>query len=138
MGVSESWFYKWRDRPATPREQRREQLAGQIKRIFHDSRGSYGSPRVHAELSEAGWRASVNTVAAVMAELGLVARPKKRRRWLTRQDTTAPPAPDLLGREFTAAAPNLKWCGDLTEIPTEQGKLYLASVEELYSGRLLG
>lgn len=138
LGVSESWFYKWRDRPPTPRRERREQLAGQIKRIFHDSRGSYGSPRVHAELAEAGWRVSVNTVAAVMAELGLVARPKKRRRWLTRPDSTLAPAPDLLGRDFTAAAPNRKWCGDLTEIPTEEGKLYLASVEDLYSGRMLG
>ena len=78
------------------------------------------------------------TVADSMRRQGLVARKVKRRRGLTRQDRTAPKFPDLVRRDFTATAPNLKWCGDMTEIPTGDGKLYLATVIDLYSRRLLG
>jgi len=73
-----------------------------------------------------------------MARQQLVARRIKRRNGLTRQDKTAPKFPDLLKRDFTAAAPNCRWVGDMTEIPTEGGKLYLATVIDLYSRRLLG
>ena len=77
-------------------------------------------------------------MAASMVAQQLVARPKRRRRCLTRADKTARRAPDLVCRDFSAAEPNLKWCGDLTEIPTAEGKLYLAAVEDLFSRRLLG
>jgi transposase InsO family protein len=93
---------------------------------------------VHADLVEDGWRVAKKTVEASMARQGLVARPKKRRRGLTRPDKAAPPAPDLIGRDFSAAAINQKWCGDLTEIPTGEGKLYLAAVEDLASRRVPG
>lgn len=125
LGVSESWFYKWRDRPSTPRQQRRRRLDAAVKEAFDASEGTYGSPRVLADPREAGWQVSENTVAASMAAQGLVARKRKRRRSLTRQDRTRPPAPDLLKRDFSAETINEKWCGDLTEIPTEEGKLYL-------------
>jgi HTH-like domain len=78
LGLSESWFYKWRNRPATARQQRRQQLADRIGKIFAESGGTYGSPRVAQELWAAGWRVSVNTVAQLMAELGLVARVRRR------------------------------------------------------------
>jgi putative transposase len=135
--VSRSWFYKWRNRPATRREQRRAELDAAVNRIFAAHRGRYGSPRVHAELVDDGWRVSVNSVAASMARQGLQARPRRRRRGLTRADTRARKFPDLLGRDFTATAPNRKWTGDLTEIPTDEGKLYLATVEDLFSRRVL-
>jgi putative transposase len=138
LGVSRSWFYKWRDRPPTRRQQRRAELDAAIRRVFAGHRGRYGSPRVHAELVDEGWRVSVNTVAASMAQQGLQARPKRRRRGLTRADKRARKFPDLLGRDFTAAGPNRKWTGDLTEIPTDEGVLYLASVEDLFSRRVLG
>ena len=77
------------------------------------------------------------TVADSMRRQGLVARNVKRRRGLTKQDKTAPKFPDLVKRDFTATRPNLKWCGDITEIPTAYGKLYLATVIDLYSRRLL-
>jgi putative transposase len=80
---------------------------------------------------------SVNTVAESMARQGLVARPK-RRKDLTRQEESKRPFPDLLQRDFTADAPNTRWVGDMTEIPTDEGKLYLATVLDLYSRRLLG
>jgi transposase InsO family protein len=138
LGVCESWFYKWRDRPATVRRCRRVAVDEAVKASFDASEGTYGSPRVHADLDEAGWRVAKKTVAASMARQGLVARPKGRRRGLTRPDRAAPPAPDLLGRDFTAGAINQNWCGDLTKIPTGEGKLYLAAVEDLASRRVVG
>ncbi len=130
--------YKWRDRPPTPRQERRAQLDAAVRRSFEDSHGDYGSPRVLADLREWGWRVSKKSVEASMARQGLVARPKRRFRSLTRPDKAAPPAPDLLGRDFSAQTVNEKWCGDLTEIPTAEGKLYLAAVEDLASRRVPG
>jgi putative transposase len=138
LGVSESWFYKWHERPPSPRQRRWAELDAAVRRVFDASGGTYGSPRITAELTAAGWQVSKNTVAAVMAAGQLVARPKRRSRCLTRADKIARRAPDLVGRDFTAPAPNVQWCGDLTEIPTADGKLYLATVEDLFSRRLLG
>jgi len=142
LGVSESWFYKWHDRPPTVREQRRAALDAAVKASFDDSGGTpgtYGSPRVVADLVEEGWKVSVNTVAASMARQGLAGRsPKRKRRSLTRPDKAAAPIPDLVQREFRAERVDQRWCGDLTEIPTDEGKLYLATVEDLASRRLPG
>lgn len=137
VGVSLSWFYKWRGRTPTPSEQRRAQVDAAVKAAFDASRGLHGSPRVLADLRAAGWRVSEKTVADSMRRQGLVARIIKHRRGLTRQDKTAVKFPDLVKRGFSASAPNLKWCGDITEIPTASGKLYLATVIDLYSRRLL-
>jgi transposase InsO family protein len=141
VGVSESWFYKWlaryRHRRPTASRQRRAELDAAVRTAFDASRGLYGSPRVHADLREAGWTVSEKTVADSMRRQGLVARIVKHRRGLTIQDRKAAKFPDLLQRDFTAAAPNNKWCGDITEIPTASGKLYLATVLDLYSRRLL-
>ncbi|WP_157530417.1 DDE-type integrase/transposase/recombinase, partial [Microtetraspora niveoalba] len=104
---------------------------------FEASGGTYGSPRITHDLHQAGWRVSKNTVAMRMAELGLAGRPPKKRRSLTRQGRR-PAAPDLVRRKFTAIAPDVLWCGDVTEIDTGEGKLYLATVEDLFSRRLLG
>lgn len=138
LEVSESWFYKWRDRPATAAQQRRQQLDQAVRRFFYDSGGTYGSPRIHADLRAAGWVVSEKTVAALMAAQGLVARPKRRRHGLTRPDKRADPIVDLVRRHFGAVTINEKWCGDLTEIPTGEGTLYLATVEDLASRRLAG
>ncbi len=137
LGVSESWFYKWRDREPTAREARRQHLAEEIEEIFQRSGGTYGSPKVFIELVRRGWRVSVNTVAKVMAELGLAGRKIRRRRSLTRPGKR-PAAADFVRRDFTAEEPDLVWCGDLTEIETGEGKLYLATVIDLFSRRLLG
>jgi putative transposase len=142
LGVSESWFYQWKDRPPTARQQRQVELDAAVKASFDDSGGTpgtYGSPRVFADLIEAGWEVSVNTVAASMARQGLVGRsPKRKRRSLTRPDKAAAPIPDLIRRDFTAEKPDQRWCGDLTEVPTDDGKLYLATVLDLASRRLPG
>jgi putative transposase len=138
LGVSLSWFYKWISRTPTPTEQRRAELDAAVAKAFDAARGLHGSPRLHADLREAGWVVSEKTVADSMRRQGLLARRIKRRNGLTRQDKTAPKFGDLLKRDFTAQAPNCKWVGDMTEIPTSAGKLYLATVIDLYSRRLLG
>jgi transposase InsO family protein len=142
LGVSESWFYKWRDRSPTASQARRAALDAAVKESFDESGGNpgtYGSPRVFEDLVEAGWKVSVNTVAASMARQGLAARcPKRKRRCLTRPDKRADPIPDLVGRDFSTGPVNQRWCGDLTEIPTDEGKLYLATVLDLGSRRLPG
>ncbi len=143
LGVSESWLYKWigRDRndSLTASETRRRQLDAAVAAAFEAARGSHGSPRLYADLRDAGWRVSEKSVAASMRRQRLVARRIRRRGGLTRQDRTKTPFPDLLRRDFTASAPNVRWVGDMTEIPVgEHGKLYLQTVIDLYSRRLLG
>lgn len=138
LGVSQSWFFKWHHRPPTPAEQRRAEVGQAVAAAFEASKGTYGSPRIHAELRTAGWRISEKTVAKSMARQGMAGRVKKRREGLTRPDKRKRPFGDLLNRDFTAPAPNLKWCGDITEIPTEEGRFYLATALDLFSRRLLG
>lgn len=103
LGVSPAWFYKWRDGDVSLRRARRRALAELIRAPFAKHRGTYGSPRITADLREAGWRVSEKTVASIMAELGLVARPKRRRRQLTRPGRGRWRAPDLVGRKFHAS-----------------------------------
>jgi putative transposase len=138
LEVSESWFYKWQDRPPTPRQERRADLDKAVASIFAESEGRYGSPRAYDKLKKDGWRVSEKSVAESMGRQGLVARPKRRFHSLTRQDKSAKGFPDLVKRDFSAQAVNEKWCGDLTEIPTEEGKLYLAAVLDLASRRVPG
>lgn len=138
LEVSESWFYKWRDRPPTPRQLRRADIDAKVKASFDDSGATYGSPRVLVDLREAGERVSKKTVEESMARQGLVARPKRRRRGLTKADKSVPPAPDLIGRDFSAAEADRKWCGDFKQIDTEEGPTFLASCEDLFSRRMLG
>ncbi|WP_201761661.1 MULTISPECIES: IS3 family transposase [unclassified Nonomuraea] len=137
LGVSSSWFYKWRNRGPTARQERRAHLDEEIKRLFAASGGTYGSPRIAQDLRAEGWKLSENTVAKRMAELGLAGRGPKKPRSLTRQGKR-PAAPDLVRRKFTAIAADVLWVGDVTMIRTDEGPLYLASVEDLFSRRLLG
>jgi len=144
LQVSLAWFYKWLGRAEDPdglhtdTDRRRAELDVAVAEAFAKAKGLHGSPRLVDDLREQGWTVSVNTVADSMRRQQLVARPKKRRNGLTRQDKTAPKFADLVKRDFTADAPNRKWVGDMTEIPTDSGKLYLATVIDLYSRRLLG
>jgi putative transposase len=151
LGVSVEWFYKWLHRATGPaaasglhtkRDRRRDTIDRAVKVAFTKGCGLHGSPRLHADLRDDGWVVSEKTVAESMRRQGLVARRIRRRNGLTRQDKTKPVFPDLLKRNFTADAPNVKWVGDITEIPTgadDKGpKLYLATVIDLYSRRLLG
>jgi putative transposase len=138
LGVSPAWFYKWRDGDVSLRRARRRALADLVVTLFARHRGRYGSPRIAAELRELGWRVSVNTVAGLMAEQGLVARPKRRRTSTTHPGKGRWRAPDQVRRDFSAERINQRWFGDGTEIPTGEGKLFLASVLDIYSRRIVG
>jgi len=140
-GVTRSAWYAWAARAAQgpPQRQREEaRLVGEIRRIHTRSGGTYGVPRVHAELGRRGWMVNHKRVERLMRTHGIVGYRPRRRRSLTRQDHAAPPAPDLLGRLFDPERPDVAWCGDVTWIPTDEGWLYLASVIDLASRHLLG
>ncbi len=139
VGVSESWFYKWRDRSPTLTELRRRDRDKAVLAAFVASDGTYGSPRVADELRDDGWATSTKTVAASMRRQQLSARPKRRtRRALRRPEAAAAPVADLIRRDFSASAPNEKWVGDFKQIPTAEGPVHLATVVDLYSRRLVG
>ena len=139
LGVSQAWYHKWRNGDRSPRRKRRAALAATIGYLFAKHKGSYGSPRITADLRALGWRVSKNTVAKLMAEQGLVARRTRRRRGSTRPDKSARKAPDGLRRDNTPPQrANVRWCGDLTEVPTDEGKLQLAAVLDLHSRRCVG
>ena len=139
LGVPASTFYKHLDRPPTPAQRRRAELDERVKACFDASGGTYGSPRVRAELRRGGLAVSKKTVEASMARQGLRGRaPKRRHRGLTRPDKAARPAPDLLRRDFSASAINKKWAGDFKQVNTDQGPVFLATVEDLFSRRMLG
>jgi putative transposase len=138
LGVSQAWFYQWRLGDGSPRRVRRRALAVLVAALFAGHRGSYGSPRITADLRAMGWRVSENTVAALMAEQRLRARARRGRRSTTRPGKGRWRAPDLVGRDFSARRVNQRWFGDGTEIDTAEGKLHLASVLGVCSRRIVG
>jgi transposase InsO family protein len=136
-GVSQSWFYRWKAGELPPQAARRERLKAEIARLFGERHGKDGSPRITAALCERGWRVSENTVAALMRQMGLAAR-KRRRKGSTRAGKGRWRAPDQVKRSFAADGINRRWYGDGTEIATGEGKLYLDSVLDMGSRRILG
>lgn len=138
LEVSPAWFYKWRHGDRSVQHARREQLKIEIGRLFAAHNGTYGSPRITADLRDEGWQVSVNTVAQLMGELDLVARRPRRRKQTTRPGRGRWRAPDLIGRDFATDRLNHKWYGDGTEIVTDEGKLYLDSVLDMGSRRIVG
>jgi putative transposase len=138
LGVSRSGYYEWNGRPASPTAQRRTRLADLIVTIFACSGRTYGYRRVHAELTRSGIRADDELVRRLMRSLGLVPVQVRRRRGLTKPDAAAGPVPDLVGREVTAEVPGAKLVGDITQIDTGEGPLYLATVLDCFSKGVLG
>jgi putative transposase len=138
LGVCESWFYKWKDGGHSLRGERRDRLKAEIARLFAARKGKDGSPRITAALRDEGWRVSENTVAALMAGMDLAARRTKKRKATTRRGKGRWQAPDLVKRDFPAAKVNQKWYGDGTDVPTDEGVLYLDSVLDVGSRRILG
>jgi transposase InsO family protein len=138
LEVSQSWFYKWKQGELPPRAARRERLKAEIARLFKQREGKDGSPRITAALRDAGWRVSENTVAALMREQGLAARRKKKRKATTRPGKGRWRAPDQVRRKFGTEGINRRWYGDGTEIITGEGKVYLDSVLDMGSRRIIG
>jgi putative transposase len=138
LGVSKSGFYAWRRRPPSPRSIEDERLLAEIRVVHVESRGRYGSPRVHRELAAKSIHASKHRVARLMRENGLRGRRRRRFRHTTDSNHALPVAPNTLARTFTADAPNKVWVTDITYIPTHEGWLYLAAILDLYSRRVVG
>lgn len=136
--VSRSGYYDWVDRPASATAERRERLAAIIKTIFKDSDATYGYRRVHAELVRKGELASPELVRGLMRELGLVPCQPRPFRPTTTIAGDAAAVPDLVGRDFTAAAPGTKLVGDITYIGTGEGWLYLATVIDCATKACIG
>ena len=134
--VSTSGYYDWRERPASARAAADTALTAQIQAIHTMSRGSYGVPRVHAELRlGCGVRCGRKRVARLMRSVGLQGIYVRRRR----RGCPAPPVhDDLVRRHFVADAPNRLWLTDITEHPTREGKVYLAAVLDVYARRIVG
>jgi putative transposase len=138
LGVSRAGYYAWKDRPASPRARRDDELLALIRQIHDESDGSYGWPRMHAELRHRGVRVSRKRVARLMRRAGLSGLIRRRRGKTTIRVPGVRPAPDLVRRDFHPAGPNQLWVADLTEIATWEGKLYLAVVIDCYSRRCVG
>jgi putative transposase len=139
LGVSKAGYYAWVDRPPSARAEADAELLKRIRTVHVSSRETYGSPRIHAELRSAGQRHSRKRIARLMREAGLVGASHRRGGPVTtRRDDEARPAPDLVDRNFTAAAPNRLWVGDITYVPTAAGFVYLAVVLDAFSRRIVG
>jgi putative transposase len=138
LGVSRAGYYAWKTRPVSPQARRDEELTALIRQIHDESEGSYGWPRMHAEVRHRGVRVSRKRVARLMRQAGLSGLLARRRGKTTIRVPGVRPAPDLVARDFNPTAPNRLWAADLTEIPTWEGTLYLAAVIDCYSRRCVG
>jgi transposase InsO family protein len=138
LGVSPQGFYAWRSRPQSEQRQRRGGLLVEIRAVHAEVKGRYGSPRIAAELQARGVPCCVNTVAKLMRDNDIRAKTARKFRNTTDSNHSLPVADNLLSREFAAQAPNERWLADITYIPTREGWLYLAVVEDLYSRMVVG
>jgi len=139
LKVTRSGYYAWRSRPVCQGEQANQKLLEEIRAVFETSHQTYGSLRVHAHLRRQGVVCGHNRVARLMRAYGLIARRRHKRHPITtRQQPGAIPAPNLLQRDFSAQQPNQKWVSDITYIETAEGWLYLASVVDLFSRKVVG
>jgi putative transposase len=138
LGISRSGYYAWRSRPPSARQIADAELTRATVRIHEASRGTYGRPRVHAELRYEGTRCSGKRVARLMRAAGLHGIPSRRRRGLTRRRPGVAPHPDLVQRDFVAKALDRLWVADISYVPTGQGWLYLATILDCCSRRIVG
>jgi putative transposase len=139
LQISVAGYYAWRQRPASDQQQRRDALLVEIQAVHQEVKARYGSPRIHAELRARGHTCCVNTVAKLMKQHDLAAKTKRKFRCTTTDSNhDLPIAENLLDRQFDPEAPNERWVADITYIPTREGWLYLAAVEDLYARMVVG
>ena len=138
LRISPGGYYDWRGRPASCGAQRREAVVVAIKAIHVEVKARYGSPRIHAELAARGRPCRVNTVAKLMRRHGVAAKARRKFRCTTDPNHGRPVAENVLDRQFEPEAADRAWAADITYIPTREGWLYLAAVEDLYSRRIVG
>lgn len=138
LAVSRSGFYDWESRPPSDRELTDRQLTLEIEAIWECSARTYGAPRVHAWLLRQGFNPSRKRVARIMRLNGWEGESGRRKVRTTIVDRRAKAAIDRVGRDFNPTAPNVTWCGDITYLRTGEGWLYLATVIDLFSRRVIG
>ena len=138
LKVSASGYYDWVDRPVSERQQEDEMLTEQIRILHQSSRRTYGSPRIHADLQDMGFKVGRKRVARLMRRNGIRARQKRRYKTTTKREPSRLPAPNLLQQDFGADAINEKWLADITYIDTREGWLYLAAVLDTHSRKIIG
>lgn len=138
LGVSTSGYYAWESREQSARARADVVLTERIVQIHEDSRQTYGSPRIHAELQDEGQRIGRKRVARLMRESSMAGVSRRRSFRTTRRDPAARPAPDLVDRHFAATAPDQLWVADITYIPTAAGFLFLAVVLDVWSRKIVG
>lgn len=138
LEVSVSGYYAWASRDASPAQQKREQLVEAIQIIHAQVKQRYGSPRMTAELNARDYDCSENTVAKLMKTHAIRAKAPKRFVRTTDSNHKLPVAKNILDRDFDPTDPNQSWCADITYIPTREGWLYLAVVEDLFSRMIVG
>lgn len=138
LGLARSGYYAWRARAESQRSQANRTLLEQIRTIHAASRGTYGSPRIHAELQAQGAPCSEKRVARLMRLAGVSGKCPRRTRLTTNSHHSFPIAANALNQEFSASGPNTKWAADITYIPTREGWLYLAVIMDVFSRRIIG
>ena len=138
LGVSKAGYFAWRDRPRSPRCDEDRALTTRISVIHAESRKTYGSPRVHRELRGQGTFISRKRVERLMRSAGIQVKPKARFVVTTDSAHGHPVAPNLLGQDFTAMAPDRRWVTDITYVHTDEGWLYVSAILDLFSRRAVG
>lgn len=138
LEVSPSGYYAWLNRRPSKRDRDDAMLTDRIRSIHRWSRGTYGAPRIHAELRDEGVFVGCKRVARLMRADGLQGVSRRKGPRTTTPSERARPAPDLVERDFTAEAPNQLWVADITYIPTGGGFLYLSVVLDAFSRRVVG
>jgi transposase InsO family protein len=138
LNASRSGYYGWRRRPLSKRKKDNDRLPVEIREIHGRSRGRYGSPRITEDLWEKGNNCGKNRVARLMRTHGIVGRAKRKFKATTNSKHNLPVAPNFLGQNFKASAPNKVWVSDLTYIATREGWLYLAVIIDVFSRQVVG
>ena len=138
LGVSKSGYYAWLKRPKSNQKEKKEQLTQQIRNEYLKSRKIYGSPKITQELRKQGIGVSQKTVARIMSEEGLRSITVRKYKATTNSNHPYNVYVNLLEQNFQATAPNEVWMADITYIPTDEGWLYLASIMDLYTRKIVG
>jgi putative transposase len=138
LKVSRSGYYEWMNRPESMTEKRRKQLSRKISEIYFMSRRLYGSPKITALLRREGERVSQKTVARIMKRQGMVSRTVRKYKATTNSKHSMPVHENKLNRQFQVKKPNQVWVADITFEPTHEGWLYVASVMDLFSRKIVG
>ena len=138
LGVSRSGYYGWRNRPKSRRQKENEQVLMEIQESYQRSKGTYGSPRVTADIRAKGIPCGENRVARIMRKKGIVAKSRRKFKATTNSKHNLPVAENLLEQKFVAEGPNKVWASDISYIPTLEGWLYVVVILDVFSRQVVG